>query len=151
MLHTIVAGASRGRSIRALGVRLSRMLCHTFKTRVLTASLLLLAATGCVSFRNQHLRWIDMVEFDIAKHKTIEELGFDPRYPSGWYIANEHYFAGKDTRPDGTIIYHYAYKLFHSERMCRYHLEVNPSTKVVVGWGMDQDLAEAKRNCIVSA
>jgi len=127
------------------------MLCHIIKTRTLTASFLLLTFAGCVSFRNQHLRWVDMVEFYIAKHKTIEELGYDPRYPNGWYIANEHDFTGKDIRPDGVIIYHYAYKLFQSERMCRYHLEVNPSTNIVVGWGMDQSLDEAKRNCIVSA
>ena len=126
------------------------MQCHTSKTRLLTA-LLLLAGTGCVSFRNSHLRWIDVVEFDIAKHKTIEELGFNPQYPNGWYTANEHYFTGKNTRPDGFIIYHYVYKLFHSERTCRYHLEVNPSTREVVGWGMDQSLDEAKRNCIFSA
>jgi hypothetical protein len=129
------------------------MLFYTHKMQVLVVSLLLLVlvAGGCVSFRNQHLRWIDMVEFDIAKHKTIEQLGFDPKYPYGWYIADEHYFTGKETRLDGVVVYHYVYKLFHSERTCRYHLEVDPSTGLVVRWGMDQDLVEARRNCIVSA
>ena len=61
------------------------------------------------------------------------------------------YFTGKTVRPDGFIIYHYVYELFHSERTCRYNLIVDPSTSVVVGWGSDQSLAEAKRNCIVSA
>ena len=127
------------------------MFGHIARWKVLTFSLLILVGASCVSFRNQHLRWIDMVEFYIAEHKTVEELGFDPRYPNGRYIANEHYFVSKDTLPDGSIVYHYVYKLFRSERTCRYHLLVDPTTRVVVGWGMDQSLDEAKRNCIVSA
>ena len=140
------------RSTELLDVRKTPMPRHTFKRSTLTVPLLLILATSCVSFRDQHLIWIDGVEFYIAEHKRIDELGFNPQYPNGRYIANEHYFIGKTVRPDGFIIYHYVYNLlYHSDRTCRYNLVVDPSTNVVVGWGSDQSLAEAKRNCIVSA
>ena len=120
---------------------------HYVKSMIATSLVLL---GGCLSFVSSYKGFVHWVDFEVAQHKTIEQLGFDPAYPSGRYLANERYLVSKEVGSDGRWIYHYAKPTLRKDMICHYHLLVDPKTRVVVGWGFDMELGDPKKTCGVA-
>lgn len=120
---------------------------HDAKLMITT---LLAMLGGCLSFVSSYQGFVRWVDSEVALRKTIEQLGFDPAYPFGAYLADEHYLTNTTTDKDGWLIYHYARPTLKIDMICHYHLIVDSKTRIVVGWDFDREFGDPKKTCGVA-
>jgi len=100
---------------------------------------------------SMHDKFIETMNIEVAAKKTVEQHGYDPKYPHGFFLADEHYFASKERRPDGMWIYHFAFPMLTGRIICHYHLLVAPDSQIVVGWGFDKEYGDPEKTCRIAA
>lgn len=129
---------------REAGVmRLSRVMSLLLVELVLTAA--------CISFKSMHARFIEATDIKVATKRTIEQHGYDPAYPHGWFLADEHYLTGIEQRADGMRVYHFALPMLTGKIVCHYHLLVERDSRIVVGWGFDREFGDPEKTCRIAA
>jgi hypothetical protein len=120
--------------------------------RIATLLLLgLVLVASCVSFKSMHARFIESMDIKVATKKTIEQHGYDPAYPHGWFLADQHYLTGIQQRGDGMDVYHYALPMLTGKVTCHYYLLVDRTSRIVVGWGFDSELGDPEKTCRIAA
>ncbi len=62
----------------------------------------------------------------VSNRETIEQEGYDPAYPHGFYFADERALSGKEQRDDGLWVYHFARPMLTGRITCHYYLRVRP-------------------------
>lgn len=106
---------------------------------------------ACSSFKSAHERFKDWANQEVALNTTVDKLDYNPNYPLGRYFADSHHLTSKEMRSDGSWVYHYArFTLFNKKNLCHYHLIIDAATRVVIGWGFDEDLGDPKKACGVA-
>ena len=105
---------------------------------------------ACVSFVAPEKRFVRWADQKIALGNTIEQLGFDPAFPLGRYLADEHYLTNTEMDAEEKLIYHYASPTLRMDMICHYHLVVDRQTRKVVDWGFDQEFGDPKKTCRVA-
>jgi hypothetical protein len=98
-----------------------------------------------------HATFVDSMDTKLARKSTLEQLGYDPAYPHGWFVADEHYLTGSEHRGDGMDLYHYALPMLTGKVVCHYYLVVDRQSRIVVGWGFDKELGDPKKTCVIAA
>lgn len=104
--------------------------------------------SACVSMYD---KFVETMDIQVATHRTLAQLGYDPSYPHGFYVADERYFTGKDRRGDGVWLYHFAFPMLSGRITCHYHLLVESGSGIVVGWGFDTQYGSPERTCRIAA
>jgi hypothetical protein len=126
----------------------------TMKSAARVASLLVLElvlVTACISFRSMHARFVESMNIAVSTNRTVEQHGYDPEYPHGWFLADEHYLTGIEQRADGMRVYHFALPMLTGKIICHYYLLVDRDSRIVVGWGFDRELGDPEKTCRIAA
>ena len=113
---------------------------------LLCAQLVLVSA--CASM---HETFVQSINSLVSSKRTIELEGYNPKYPNGFYFADEHYLVSREQRPGGLWVYHYARPMLTGRITCHYYLLVNPETRIVVGYGFDRELGDPEKTCRIAA
>ena len=107
----------------------------------------LVMVSACASMHEQFIQSINTM---VSNKSTVKQEGYDPRFPNGFYFADEHYLSGKEQRPDGIWVYHFARPMLTGRITCHYNLLVDPDTGIVVGYGFDRELGDPEKTCRIA-
>lgn len=102
---------------------------------------------GCFSVHSSFQQFVLTTNALVGENRTIEELGFNPVYPLGKYVANVYNLTRIESGRSGQLIYHYATATLRPDMVCHYHLVVDSQTHLVVGWGFDAELGDPRKTC----
>ena len=108
----------------------------------------LVIVSACVSM---HEKFIESMNIKVATKKTVEQHGYDPKFPHGWFLADEHYLSSKERRQDGMWIHHFALPMLTGRITCHCYLLVDQNTRIVVGWGFDREYGDPEKTCRIAA
>ena len=87
----------------------------------------------------------------VSNRETIEQEGYDPAYPHGFYFADERDLSGKEQRDDGLWVYHFARPMLTGRITCHYYLPLNASSRIVVGYGFDKEFGDPEKTRRIAA
>lgn len=108
----------------------------------------LVVVSACVSM---HEKFIQSINSTVSNKKTVEQEGYDPAYPNGFYFADERYLSGKEQRQDGMWVYHFARPMLTGRITCHYYLLVDQNSRIVVGYGFDREFGDPEKTCRIAA
>jgi hypothetical protein len=108
----------------------------------------LLLASACASM---HEKFIQSLNTVVSNKETVEREGFNPAYPNGFYFADLRYLTGKEQRQDGMWVYHFARPMLTGRIVCHYHLLIDQTSRLVVGYGFDSELGDPEKTCRIAA
>ena len=108
----------------------------------------LVVVSACVTM---HEQFIQSINATVSNQETVEQEGYDPAHPNGFYFADERYLSGKEQQQDGMWVYYFVRPMLTGRITCHYYLLVDQNSRIVVGYGFDQEFGDPEKTCRIAA
>lgn len=102
--------------------------------------------SGCTT-QSAYEQFVSSMDGYLSWGKTLEEMDSASEKSYIFFVADHRYLTREEYITSEIIRYHYARQFLVPNQYCYYYLDVNASTRVVVGWGFDEEFGDPRKVC----